>query len=117
MSIPDLPSFWPVTKMIRAPEEYTPVEYTNVYPPLVKLSSGELVVGQLLEIDGGHSVKVWGNSDHPNMALLPEDIHKQVKALYKKSNQLMFLRMTSVGSTIDLIDSAYDAWGKYWRYK
>lgn len=96
-----------------APAEYEPVEYGSAFPPVSKLADGRLVIDQSLRADGGYDVKVFDNADAPQLALLPANAPRAVKAIFRREWRLRYLRSTDATSVMNDINRACEAWAKF----
>ena len=107
-----IPSYIPIVDEIEEPVGFAAVEYMSVKPPLIKIPDGRIVVNYWKSRNGKFITQVWGNCDHPNISLLPHDAPKEVIELYRKPQQLAYLRMSDAAPWMNLVDKARDAWDR-----
>ena len=110
-----LPGWHPITEEIPAPPSFKLEEWGPgvQFPPIQKMPDGRLIVqwwdtAQWWKESPKIMCKVWTPGDHPNMAALPDDAPRAVRAAYLASNQLAMLR-----GNYDSSIAAMEAWQRY----
>ena len=114
-SVPSMPDYQPRCEWINAPDDYIGRTWNTVYPPVIKLANGDMIVdechpawftGQTKPIQ----IKVLKAGDHPNIKALPANAPRKVKSIYRAEVQLRMVRETQSSR---MLQDAYDAWADY----